>query len=127
MVLGEDHVSLLGSLRGDHGVDLADLDRVEVLASLLNHGLSGTSVDYEYEGVVVLDRLDGRLGASGVLDDGVLVPGDLLVDRVNDSLSLAGKGEGLGASEGGVVPFLGLGSGVNTLLNLFSNLLSLKL
>ena len=127
MVLGENHVSLLGSLRGDHGVDLADLDRVEVLASLLNHGLGGTSVNHEDEGVVVLDGLDGRLGASGVLHDGVLVPGDLLVDRVNDSLSLAGKGEGLGASEGSVVPFLRLGGGVSALLNLFSNLLSLKL
>ena len=106
MVLGENHVSLLGSLRGDHGVDLADLDRVEVLASLLNHGLGGTSVNHEDEGVVVLDGLDGRFGRSGVLDDGVLVPGNLLGDRVDDSLGLTGKGKSLGASEGGVVPLL---------------------
>ena len=125
MVLGEDHVSLLGSLRGYHGVDLADLDRVEVLASLLNHGLGCTSVNHEDEGVVVLDGLDGRLGASGVLHDGVLVPGDLLGDRANDSLCLAGKGEGLGASEGSVVPFLRLDGGMSALLHLFSNLLSL--
>ena len=106
MVLGEDHVSLLLATGSDHGVHLADLDVVKVLAGLLDHGLGGASVNHEHEGVVVLDGLDGRLGAAGVLHDGVLVPGDLLGNRVHDSLGLTGEGQSLGASEGGVVPLL---------------------
>ena len=106
MVLGEDHVSLLLATGGDHGVNLADLDVVEVLAGLLDHGLGGTAINHEDKGVVVLNSLDGRLGRTGVLHDGVLVPGDLLGNRVHDSLGLTGEGQSLGASEGGVVPLL---------------------
>ena len=106
MILGEDNVSLLGTLGGDHGVNLADLDGVKILAGLLDHGLGGAAINYEDKGVVVLNGLDGRLGRSGVLDDGILVPGNLLGDRVDESLGLTGKGKSLGASEGGVVPLL---------------------
>lgn len=126
MVLGEDHVGLLQAARRDHGVNLADLDGVEVLDRLLDQGLGGAAVNNEDEGVVVLDGLDGRLRGSGLLHDGVLVPGDDLVDTVHDCLGLAGKSEGLGASEGRVVPLLGFGGGVCALLDLFSNLLSLQ-
>ena len=45
---------------------------------------------------------------------------------MHDGLGLAGKSEGLGASEGRVVPLLGFGGGVCALLDLFSNLLSLQ-
>ena len=72
-------------------------------------------------------RARGFLFAAwSLLHDGVLVPGDDLVDTVHDCLGLAGKSEGLGASEGRVVPLLGFGGGVCALLDLFSNLLSLQ-
>ena len=126
MVLGEDHVGLLQAARRDHGVNLADLDGVKVLDGLLDQGLGGAAVNDKDEGVVVLDGLDGRLRGSGLLHDGVLVPGDDLVDTVNDRLGFAGKCEGLGASECRVVPFLGLCGGVCAFLDLLSNLFSLK-
>jgi len=126
VVLGEDHVGLLQAAGGDHGVNLADLNGVEVLDGLLDQGLGGTTVNDKDKGVVVFDGLDGRLRGSGLLYDCVLVPSDDLVDTVHDCLGLAGKSEGLRASEGGVVPLLGFGSGVRTLLDLFSNLLSLQ-
>ena len=125
MLLGEDHVGFLLAAGGDHGVDFADLDRVELLAGLLDHGLGGALVDDEHKGVVVLNGLDGRLGAAGVLNDGVLVPGVLLLYGVRNTFGLAGKGEGLGASEGDLGPGLGLGGVVGALLDLSRSLLGL--
>jgi hypothetical protein len=74
---------------------------------------------------LVFNCLDGTFGASGVLNDGVLVPGLLLCDTVLDSFGLAGKGKSLGKSKGYFGPGLGLSSGVDTLLHLFSGLCSL--
>lgn len=90
VVLGQDHVGLLFTTRGDQGVDLADFDLVKLLAGLLDHGLGSAFVNHEYECVVVFDGLDSALGGSGVSNDSVLVPGVFLVNRVDDSLGLAG-------------------------------------
>ncbi len=90
MLFGEDHVGLLLATGGDHGVYLADLDRVEFLAGLLNHWLRGALVNDEHKGVVVFNGLDGRLGAARVLHDGVLVPGVFLLNGVCNTFGLAG-------------------------------------
>ena len=74
---------------------------------------------------MVFNCLDGTLGTSGVLNDGVLVPGLLFRDTVLDSFGLAGKSKSLGKSKGNFGPGLGLSSGVDTLLHLFSSLCSL--
>jgi len=82
LILGKDHVSLLLTAGSNHSVYLADLDTIESNASLLDHGLSGALVNNEGESVVVFNGLDGALGAFGVLDNGILVPSDLLLDTV---------------------------------------------
>jgi len=126
VLLGEDHVGLLVTAGGDEGVYLLDLDRVEFLAGLLDSGLGGTLVDNEDEGVVVLDGLDGALGAAGELDHGVLVPGVLLDNGVRDGLGGAGKTLGLGHAEGSLEPDLGLGCGVLSFLHVLGNCFSLN-
>ena len=77
---GDNDVSLLESIWSDESVNSGNLDIVEFLAGLLNHGLVGSSVNDEHQCVVVFDGLDGALSGEGVLDDGVLVPGLLLLD-----------------------------------------------
>ena len=61
MILGQDHVGLLQAAGRNHRINLAHLDRVELLYSLLDQGLRGTAVNNEDECVVVFDGLDGRL------------------------------------------------------------------
>ncbi len=125
MFLGEDHVGLLLATGGDHGVYLADLDRVELLAGLLDHWLSRTLVNDENQGVVVFNGLDGRLGAARVLHDGVLVPGVLLLDSVCNTFGFAREGQSLGTSEGDLGPGLSFGGIVGALLDLSRSLLGL--
>ena len=126
VVLGKDHVGLLLATGGDKGVYLADFDLVKLLASLFDHRLGGALVNHEDKGVVVFNSLDGTFGAAGELDHGELVPGVLLLDRVGDSFSLAGKGQGLGASESGFGPDLVLLRSVNALFGDFGNCLRLN-
>ena len=73
LVAGEGNVSLLLTSWGDEGVNLLDLDAVELGASLLDHDLGGSLVNDENKGVAVLDGLDGRLGAEWVLDHGEFI------------------------------------------------------
>ena len=126
MLLVEDNVGLLLTTGSDEGVDLLDLNVVVLLAGLLDGGLAGALVNDEHEGVVVFDGLDGGLGGAGELHNGVLVPGDLLVDRVDSGLGGASDSEGLGETEGGLGPDLVLADGVYTLLHVFGNSLSLN-
>ena len=61
----------------DEGVDLGDVDIVQLLDGSFNLMLVGLDVADEDKGVVVLDLLHGGLGGQRVLDDGVgvhLVP-----------------------------------------------------
>ncbi len=118
VLLSRDHdVGLLEAVGSDEGVHSGDLDAVEFLASFLDHWLVGSSVNNEHEGVAVLNGLDGALSAQGVLDDGVLVKGRLLLHAGSRVLGLAGESEGLGSSEGGVSPNLVLSDSVASLLH----------
>ena len=112
-----DDVGLLETVGSVEGVDLGDLEVVEVLAGLLDQWFVGSSVDDEHEGVVVLNGLDGALGGQGVLDDGVLVPGLLLLNTLALVLGLSGQLQSLGSSEGGLGPHLVLSDGVLALLD----------
>ena len=87
------------------------------MASFLDHWLVSSSVNDEHQCIVVFNGLDGALSAQRVLDDGVLVPGGLNLNAGSGILGLAGKGESLGSSEGGVGPNLVLSDAVATLLN----------
>ena len=73
LVRGEGDVGLLLTSWGDEGVNLLDLDAVELGAGLLDHDLGGSLVNDENKGVAVLDGLDGRLGAEWVLDHGEFI------------------------------------------------------
>lgn len=72
---------------------------------------------------MILNRLDGSLGAEGVLDNGVLVPGGLFLDRSLGGNGLACESGGRGKSESNLVPDLGLNCSVDALLNSRSRLL----
>ena len=89
---------------------------------LLDQRLGGAFVNDKNESVVVFNSLDSAFGTSGLLNNGVLVPGDLLLDTVRNSFGFASKSKSLGASESDLVPLLGLGSGVGSLLHYFSSL-----
>ena len=126
MFLGEDHVGFLLATWSDHGVYLADLDRVQFLAGFLDHGLGCTLVNDENQGVVVFNGFDGGFRAAGVLHDGVLVPGVLLLNRVRNTLGLAGQSKSFGTSESDLSPGFGLGCVVRALLDLGGSLLGLS-
>lgn len=87
------------------------------MASLADRGLSSALVDDEHKGVLVLNRLDGTLGAERVLDDGELVPSGLSLHGFLQRNGAARLGLGLGQSERDLVPNLGLFGGMGTLLN----------
>ena len=63
----------LGINLPDEGVDLGDVDIVQLLDGSLDLVLVGLDVADEDKGVVVLDLLHSRLGRQGVLDDVVRV------------------------------------------------------
>ena len=73
LVAGEGDVSLLLTSWGDEGVNLLDLDAVELGASLLDHDLGGSLVNDENKSVAVLDGLDGGFRAEWVLDHGEFI------------------------------------------------------
>ena len=87
------------------------------MAGLLDHGLVGSSVNDEHQSVVVFDGLDSAFGGKGVLNDGVLVEGLLLLDALSCVFGLSVKSESLGSSESGFCPDLVLSNGVRTLLH----------
>ena len=97
------------------------------MASFLDHWLVSSSVNDEHQCIVVFNGLDGALGAQGVLDDGVLVPGGLNVHGISGILGLASKSESLGSSEGGVGPDLVLSDTVASLLDSVGSGLGLSL
>lgn len=119
MLLGEDAVGLLLTAGSDEGVDLLDLDVVELLDRFLDEGLAGLAVNDEDEGVVVLNGLDGGLSSTGVLHDSILVPSVLLDSGLSLNLGSALLVEGLGQAEGGLEPHLVLLDLVGTLLDCF--------
>ena len=118
MILAEDNVGFLLTTGSNHSVNLANLDRVNLLHGLLDHGLGCKFVNNEDKSVVVFNCLDGTFGASWVLNDCILVPGVLNFNAVGNSLSLARECKSLGASESDFVPCLGLLSGMSAFLDL---------
>ena len=73
LVAGEGDVSLLLTSWGDEGVNLLDLDAVELGASLLDHDLGGSLVNDENKSVAIFDGLDGGFRAEWVLDHGEFI------------------------------------------------------
>ena len=91
---GELAVGLLLAVRSDQGVDLDNVDLVELLEGLLDLGLVRLDIDNENEGVVLLELLHGRLGVQGVHNDLVLVEAGLMGDRLAVVLGWPGQSEG---------------------------------
>ncbi len=118
VLLRRDHdVCLFEAVGSNKGVNSRDLDAIEFLASFLDHRLISSSVNDEHQRIVVFNGLDGALGAQGVLDDGVLVPGRLQLHASSCVLRSTSERESLWSSEGGVGPNLVLSDAVASLLN----------
>ena len=83
----------------DEGVDLGDVDIVQLLDGGLDLVLVGLDVADEDEGVVVLDLLHGALGGQGVLDDVVSVRVAPLGPRLPGVLGVTRRTEGVWPSE----------------------------
>ena len=117
LIGGENDVCLLEAIRSDKGVDSLDLDVIELLASFLDHGLVGPSVNNEYQCVVIFDSLDGAFSAEWVLYDGILVPCLFLLHTLPFILGFPVKSKGGGSSESDLGPHFVLSLGVDTFLN----------
>ena len=117
MVAGEGNVGLLFSSGSVEGVDLSNLELVELLAGLLDHFLVGSFVHDEYKSVVVLNGLDCRFAAQGVLDDSELVESVVGLHRSQQDLWSSLLHTSFGQSEGGSRPDLGFSGGVSALLD----------
>lgn len=96
----------------DEGVELEDVNVVELLEGLLDLSLVGLDVDDEDESVVLLHLLHGALSVEGVNDNAVLVKARLVRDRPARVLGGARDDEGLRAVEGGAKADLALLLGV---------------
>ena len=92
------NVCLLVALGSDKGVDLLNFDSVEGLNGFLDLGLVGLLLYNENECVVVLNGLDGRLSAEGMVDDVEAVVGDLLHGS-QDVLGYSLLSQSFGSSE----------------------------
>jgi hypothetical protein len=111
----------------NEGVNLLGLDGVQLLDGILDLVLVGVNINDEDEGVVLLNALHGGLSGQRELEDGELVKTGLVGDGLTNVLGLAGKSEGLGATEdSGGSDLLGLG-GLSTLLEKLGSLQSLLL
>lgn len=115
MIRGESDESLLGTIRSDEGVDLGNLNIVELLDGSLDLVLVGLDVNGNNEGVVLLNLLDRDLRVDVVLNDLELVESGVVSNRLALVLGGSGKAESLGLTESSVGTDLqGLGL-VNTL------------
>merc|ERR1712045_1053640 len=92
-------VGFLLTIRSDEGVDLGDVDVVQLLDCILDLRLVGALVDDEDEGVVVLNLLHGRLGCQGEFDNLELIKLGPVGGTPTWVLGLTGKVKDLGASE----------------------------
>jgi len=99
VVRGKTNVRLLLSIRPDEGIDLGDLDVVELLDCHLDLRLVGALVYDEDEGVVVLDLLHRGLRRQRVLDDLELIQPRSLGGASARVFGRAGQMEGLGSAE----------------------------
>lgn len=125
MGLVKNNVCLLVSSGGNERVYLLNLDVVQFLHGLLDRWLGGLLGDSENESVVVLDRFDGAVRADGLNNDGVLVPGRLLLHALDWGDGLASKGKGLWLAEGNLGPNLLSFLGMSAFLHVFGNLFGL--
>ena len=117
LVAGEGDVSLLLTSWGDEGVNLLDLDAVELGASLLDHDLGGSLVNDENKSVAVLDGLDGGFRAEWVLDHGEFIESNDWLNSFQKNLWYSLLGVSSWSFEGSFVPNLGFLGGVSSLLH----------
>ena len=124
--MGQDNVSLLLSVWAEQSVHSFHLDIVQLLASLLDLGLVGTSIHDENESVIVFNGFDGALGAKRVLDNGIFVPRVLFRNTLFIVLWFATQLESCRSTEGDFVPHLMLLLLVTSLLQRGCGLLCLQ-
>ena len=86
LVLGEGDVGLLLSSWSVEGVNLLDLELVQLLARLLDHSLVGSFVNDKYKSVVVFNGLDCGLTGEWVLDNCELVEGVQVLHGLHSDL-----------------------------------------
>lgn len=90
----------------DQGVNLDNINVVQLLQRQLDLGLVRLDVHDEDEGVVLLNLLHGALGVERVHNDLVLVQARCVRDRLARVLGSARQLQGLRAVEAGRVPSL---------------------
>lgn len=94
-------VSLLGTVWSDHGVDLLDVNLVQLLDGSLDLVLVRLQGHTEHQGVTVLDLLDGGLGGDRSLNDLVGVHSVKVRHRLSGVSWGLGQLQGSWQSEGG--------------------------
>ena len=95
----EYDVGILVSIGADESVDSFNLDVVHLFTSFTDGVLVGPAVNDEHERVVVFNHFHCAFASHWVLDDGVLVPGDLLLIADSTVLGLSGQLKGVGSFE----------------------------
>lgn len=119
MVSSQSDVSLLGTVRSDQGVDLLNVNIVQLLNGSLDLVLVGLQGNLENQGVTVLDLLDGSLRGNWGLDDLVGIQSSVVRNSGSSVSGLSGQLQGVWKSEGGVGSHLSGLLGVGTLQSRF--------
>lgn len=119
MVSSQSDVGLLGTVWSNQGVDLLNLDIVQLLNGSLDLVLVGLQGNLENQGVTVLDLLDGGLRGNWGLDDLVGIQSSVVRNGGSSVSWLSGQLQGVWKSEGGVGSHLGGLLGVGTLQSRF--------
>lgn len=119
MVSSQSDVSLLGTVRSDQGVDLLNVNIVQLLDGSLDLVLVGLQGNLENQSVTVLDLLDGGLRGNWGLDDLVSIQSSVVRNSGSGVSGLSGQLQGVWKSEGGVGSHLSGLLGVSTLQSRF--------
>lgn len=119
MVSSQSNVGLLGTVWSDQGVDLLNVNLVQLLNGSLDLVLVGLQGNLENQGVTVLDLLDGGLRGNWGLDDLVGIQSSVVRNGSSGVLRLSGQLQGVWKSEGGVGSHLSGLLGVGTLQSRF--------
>lgn len=119
MVSSQSDVSLLGTVRSDQGVDLLNVNIVQLLNGSLDLVLVGLQGNLENQGVTVLDLLDGSLRGNWGLDDLVGIQSSVVRNSGSSVSGLSSQLQGVWKSEGGVGSHLSGLLGVGTLQSRF--------
>lgn len=126
VVSSQSDVSLLGTIWSDQGVDLLNVNLVQLLNGSLDLVLVGLDAHLQNQGVTVLNLLDGGLRGNWRLDDLVSVQSGVVWDGLSGVSWGSGQLQGLWQSEGSVGSNLGDLLGVGTLQSRFLSSSSLS-